>query len=172
MSKSPSITEMLATLEARIAQHRERKAFHAEQEAHHREQHAYHDAELTKARERYEALKAAVEAAAEYTRPQPAKADAEDGKPEEIPRFGKQPMVSRLVARVVERQAEGEEFGAHAIAMEVNRRYGDKLARPVKTPAVSTVLRRMAKARRIHETRPGKGGQEALYMRGGLPAKR
>lgn len=167
MSKNPSVAEMLAALERRIAQHQERRDFHAQQEAHHRQQHAHHDAELTKALERHEALKVAAEAAVEYTRPQLSK----DGSQEEIPRFGKQPMVSRLVARVVERLPEGEEFGARTIAAEVNRRYGDKLPKPVKPAAVSTALRRMAKARRIQAARSGMAGREALYVRGGRPAK-
>lgn len=168
MSKSLSVAEVLAKLEARIAHHQQRKAFHAEQEALHREQHAFHDAELEKVLQRYEAFKAAADATAEYTAPQ---VPAEPEKEEPIPRFGDRPMVSRLVVRVVERQPEGEEFGAHAIAKEVNRRYGDKLGKPVKASAVSTVLRRLARARRIHETQHGKAFHGGLYVRGARPAK-
>jgi hypothetical protein len=168
MSKSLPVAEILARLEARITQHKERKAFHAQQEAHHRERHAFHDAELEKALQRYGALKAAAEAAAEYTTPQ-ASAGLEGE--EKIPRFGDRPMMSRLVTRVVERQPEGEEFGAHSIAAEVNRRYSGELDKPVKPSAVSTVLRRLAQARRIHESRPGKAFHEALYVRGARPAK-
>ncbi|HEV8582312.1 MAG TPA: hypothetical protein VGX68_24850 [Thermoanaerobaculia bacterium] len=168
MSKSLSVAEILAKMEARIAEHKERKAFHAQQETHHRERHAFHDAELEKVVQRYEALKAASEATAEYTVPQ---APAEPEREETIPRFGDRPMVSRLVKRVVERQPEGEEFGAHAIAAEVNRRYADELDKPVKPSAVSTVLRRLARARKIHESRSGKAFYEALYVRGARPAK-
>lgn len=168
MGKSLSVEEILARLEARIAQHKERKSFHAQQEAHHREQHAFHDAELQKVLQRYEAFKTAAEATSEYTAP-PAPAETE--KEEKIPRFGNRPMVSRLIARVVERQTEGEEFGAHTIAAQVNQRYGDKLPRPVKPSAVSTVLRRLARDRRIHEARPGKAFHEAHYVRGARPAK-
>jgi hypothetical protein len=163
MSKRLSVEEILARMEARIAQHQERKAFHSQQEAHHREQLAFHDAELEKLLQRHEAFRAAADATAEYTAP-PALPDPE--KEEKIPRFGDRPMVSRLVARVVERQPEGEEFGAHAIAAEVNRRYGDKLDSPVKPSAVSTVLRRLARDRQIHQTRPGKAFHGALYVRG------
>lgn len=168
MAKSPSVAEVLAKLEARIAHHQERKAFHAGQEAHHHAQHAFHDAELEKVRQRYEAFKAAAEATEEYTTPP---AEPEIAQDEKIPRFGSAPMVSRLVARVVERQPEGEEFGAHSIAAEVNRRYGDKLHKPVKPSAASTVLRRLAQARRIHEVRAGKAFHGALYVRGARPAK-
>jgi hypothetical protein len=123
---------------------------------------------LQKVLQRYEAFKAAADATAEYTAPTtPAEPETEEA----IPRFGNRPMVSRLIRRVVERQPEGEEFGAHAIAAEVNRRYGDKLDKPVKPSAASTVLRRLARSRRIHETRPGKAFHGALYVRGARPAK-
>ena len=168
MSKSLSVAEILARMEVKIAQHQERKAFHAQQEAHHREQLAFHEAELEKLLQRHQVFKAAADATAEYTAPPPP---AETEGEEKIPRFGDRPMMSRLVTRVVERQQEGEEFGAHAIAAEVNRRYGDKLDSPVKPSAVSTVLRRLARARRIHETRPGKAFHGALYVRGARPAK-
>ena len=168
MSKSLPVAEILSRLEARIAQHKERKAFHAQQEAHHRERHAFHDAELQKALQRYAALKSAAEASVEYIAPLvPAGLEGD----EKIPRFGDRPMVSRLVKRVVERQPEGEEFGAHAIAAEVNRRYAGELEKPVKPSAVSTVLRRLARARKIHESRPGKAFYEALYVRGARPVK-
>jgi hypothetical protein len=168
MSDEPSVKEMLVLLEARIEHHRERKAFHGEREAYHRGQHTLHDAELEKVVQRYEALKGAAEAASEYSRPpEPeAPADAVEEPEAEIPRFGKRPRLSYLIGRVVDRQVEGKEFGARAIAAEVNRRYAEHLDRPVKPSAVSTVLRRLVKSRRIHEARPGKAGREAIYVRG------
>lgn len=170
MSKGSSVAEMLTDLQKRIAHHQERSAFHAQQEAHHREQHAFHDAELAKALQRHDALKTAAEAASDYTEP-PASTPLPAAE-EEIPRFGKKPMVSKLVARVVERQKEDETFGAHAIAAEVNQRYSDELDIPVSPKLVSVTLRRLLKRRRIHETRAGRATQEALYVRGGPPTKR
>lgn len=164
MSKSLSVPEMLANLEARIAHHRERRELHAQQEAHHREQCALHDAELARILERYEAFKAAAEAAADYAHP-PGPADGDTGPEEDLPRFGNQPRVSSLIVRVVESQPEGETFGAHAIAAEVNRRYSDKLPKPVDSAAVSTVLRRLSKARKLRRVRPGRASQEGLYAR-------
>lgn len=166
MSRSLSVSDMLANLEARIAHHRERREIHAKQEAHHREQCAFHDAELAKILERYGAFKAAAEAAADYAHP-PGPADGDSREAEEnLPRFGNQPRVSSLIVRVVESQPEGEIFGAHAIAAEVNRRYGDKLSKPVDSAAVSTVLRRLSKARKLRKVRPGRAAHEGLYTRG------
>ena len=58
MSKGLSVAEILAKLEARIAEHKERRDFHAQQEALHRERHAFHDAELEKVLRRHEANRA------------------------------------------------------------------------------------------------------------------
>jgi len=166
MSKNLSVAQMLANLEARIAFHQERRSFHADREAHHQEQLAIHDAELQKTRERFEAFKAAAEAASDLATPPPA---PEGVRPqEEIARFGNRPMVSRLVARVVDSQPAGEVFGARAIAVEVNRRYRDVLKKPVQSRTVSVVLRRLEASGRIRQTRPGKAVHEALYVRDAL----
>jgi hypothetical protein len=164
MSKTLSVAQMLANLEARIAFHQERRSFHADRKAHHHEQLALHDAELEKTRERFEAFKIAAEAASDLAVPPPA---LEGDRPsEEIAQFGNRPMVSRLVARVVDSQPEGEVFGARAIAVEVNSRYRDVLKKPVQSRTVSVVLRRLAISGRIRQTRPGKAVHEALYVRG------
>jgi hypothetical protein len=164
MSKTLSVSDMLANLEARISHHRERREIHARQEAHHREQCAFHDAELAKILERYDAFKAAADAASDYAHP-PETEDLRQTE-EELPRFGNRPRVSSLIARVVETRPEGEAFGARAVADEVNRLYGDKLDKPVQPADASTVLRRLSKARKIRKVRQGKAAQEGLYVRG------
>lgn len=163
MSKTLSVAQVLTNLEARLAFHQGRRNFHAEQEAHHREQLALHDAELLKTRERFDAFKAAAEAAAELAAP-PA-APEEDGAKEEIAYFGNRPMVSRLIARVVDRQPVGEEFGARAIAEEVNHRYQNVLKKAVEPGTASVVLRRLCAAGQIRQVRRGKAVHEALYVR-------
>lgn len=163
MSKTLSVAQMLANLEARIAFHQERRSFHAEKKAHHHEQLALHDAELEKTRERFEAFKAAAEAASDLASPPPAPEGV--GPQEEIARFGNRPMVSRLVARVVESQPEGEVFGARAVAAEVNRRYREVVKKPIQPRTVSVVLRRLEISGRIRQVRPGKALYEALYVR-------
>jgi len=162
MSKNLSVAQMLANLDARINFHQERRAFHAEQEAQNREQLAFHDAELRKVQERFEAFKAAADAAAELATPPVGEPEK---KPEEIPYFGNRPMLSRLAARVAESQPEGEPFGARAIAAEVNRRYRDVLGKPATPALVSVALRRLATAGRLRQVRPGKALYEALYVR-------
>jgi hypothetical protein len=162
MSKSLSVEQMLAHLETRIASLRERRAFHAGQEAHHREHLALYDAELQTVLARFEAFKAAAEAAAEVVRTSAQERPANEA----IPQFGNRPMVSRLVARVVEGWPEGQELGARAVAAEVNRRYRDVLKKPIRPGTASVVLRRLRKAGRIRQVRPGKALYEALYVRG------
>jgi hypothetical protein len=162
MSRNLSVAQMLANLEARVTFHQERRAFHAEQEAQHREQLAFHDAELKKVQERFEAFKAAADAAAELATPPTQEMPRE---PEEIPYFGNRPMLSRLVARVAEAQPEGESFGARAIAGEVNRRYRDVLKKPATPALVSVALRRLAAAGRLRQVRPGRALYEAQYAK-------
>lgn len=166
MSKSLSVSDMLANLEARIAHHREHREIHAQQEAHHREQCAFHDTELAKILERYDAFKAAAAGAADYVHP-PEFASRDLSRAEEdLPLFGNRPRQSSLIVRVVGSRPEGEPFGARAIAAEVNRLYGDKLPKPVDSATVSTVLRRLSKARKLQQVRPGKAAHEGLYKRG------
>jgi hypothetical protein len=75
-------------------------------------------------------------------------------------------MASRYIRAVVESRADGEPFGAGAVVAEVNRRFGDRLKKPVDTRTASDVLRRMSKERKIHLVRPGKAFSEALYAKG------
>jgi hypothetical protein len=75
-------------------------------------------------------------------------------------------MASRFIRSVVESREEGEPFGASAVTAEVNRRFADRLRRPIDTRMVSDVLRRMNSARQIHLVRAGKAFSEALYARG------
>ena len=74
-------------------------------------------------------------------------------------------MVSRLIARVVDRQTAGEEFGARAIAEEVNHRYRDVLKKAVEPGTASVVLRRLEASGRIRQVRRGRAVHGALYVR-------
>lgn len=65
VSSQLSVAQILANLEARIAEHREKEAFHAQQEVLHREQRAVHAGELEAMIRHYEAFKVTAEAAAE-----------------------------------------------------------------------------------------------------------
>jgi len=52
------------------------------------------------------------------------------------------------------------------VTAEVNRRFADRLRRPIDTRMASDVLRRMNNARQIHLVRVGKAFSEALYAKG------
>lgn len=166
MSTHLSVAEIFRKLEERIRFHEERAAFHAEQEIHNREQSAFHTAELQKVRERFEAFQATAIAAADLAQettvpPPPAEAEVEDDR--EF--IGKRIMVSKLIARVVDRAGEGDAFGAAWVALEINRRYRDKLRKLVDARAVSVTLRRLRDAGRLRLVRKGKSSQEALYVK-------
>ena len=112
MSRSQSVAEWIAELEAQIEHFRKEEALHAEQEDFHREQRAVATQELTRVLERYETFKGAADAAGELVgripalrKPDKAPAQQEDLGPG-------RPMLSRLVARVVEGRPPGEAFGA------------------------------------------------------------
>ncbi|HEV8581968.1 MAG TPA: hypothetical protein VGX68_23100 [Thermoanaerobaculia bacterium] len=166
MSTALSVAEILEKLEKRLASHRQQAAFHAEQEAHHRERSAFHTAEMEKVAQHLEAFKATAVAAAELAKeaeppPPPVKEEEEDDRET----AGQPVRVSKLIAKVVDRMAEGETFGATRIAAETNRRYKDKLPRPVDNRAVSVALRRLRKAGRLRLAREGKAVHEALYTK-------
>jgi hypothetical protein len=166
MSTAFSVAEVLDKLEKRIAFHREQADFHAQQEVHHRERSAFHVAELERVTKHFEAFKAtaltAADLAGEATAPPPpVKEEAEDDR--EF--VGKRIQASKLVARVVDRMADGATFGAAQVAAETNRRYRDKLRRPIDARAVSITLRRLRDAGRLRLVRKGKSNHEGLYVK-------
>jgi hypothetical protein len=66
--------------------------------------------------------------------------------------------------------AEGTSFGAAQITAETNRRYREKLHRPLNARDVSVILRRLREAGRLRLVRGGKSNQEALYAKRARPA--
>jgi len=167
MSSKLSVVAVLESLEARAAFHREREAFHAAQEEQHRQERARHAAELETVLHNLEAFRTVSASAVELVRqaspPEPAE------PPVKAPASGRL-MASRYIRAVVESRPDGEPFGASAVTAEVNRRFGDRLKKPIDARAVSDVLRRMSRERQIHRVRPGKAFAEALYVRGARPA--
>jgi hypothetical protein len=163
LSSKLSVAEVLGSLEARAALHREQEAFHAAQEEHHRQERARHAAELEKVLHNLEAFRSVSASAVELVQQASPAEPAEP--PVKAPASGRL-MASRHIRAVVESRPEGEPFGASAVAAEVNGRLRDRLKKPLDTRAVSDVLRRMSKERQIHLVRPGKASSEALYARG------
>ena len=98
--------------------------------------------------------------------PWPLSRQREPEEPEDHREFvGKRIMTSKLITRVIHRLGEGETFGAHRVAAEVNRRYRDQLKRPVDAREVSVVLRRLRDAGELHQVKPGGAAHEALFSR-------
>ena len=162
MSVELSLQQILANLEARIAFHREREAAAAQQEAVFREQRTAHAAELEALTRNLEALKAATATAVELaSRPTPASAPFLGPDPD----AGRRLKLPRMVARVLEGMSAGEPFGTAAVTAELNRRYRERLRRPVPARLVSIVLRRMLDAGSLRSIREGRPHHEALYAR-------
>jgi hypothetical protein len=164
MSSKLSVAEVLENLESRAAFHREREAFHAGQEEQHRQERTRHAAELEKVLHNLETFRSASSSAVELVQ-QAHPAPGPTVPHLELPASGKL-MVSRMIRAVVESQGDGEPFGASLVTAEVNRRFADRLRRPVDTRAASDVLRRMNNAGQIHLVRAGKAFSEALYAKG------
>jgi multidrug efflux pump subunit AcrA (membrane-fusion protein) len=162
MSAELSLQQILASLEARIAFHREREAAAARQDEVFRKQRAAHAAELEALTRNLEALKAATATAVELaSRPTPANAPFLGPDPD----AGRRLKLPKMVARVLEAMPAGEPFGTTAVTAEINRRYRERLRRPVPARLVSIVLRRMLDAGSLRSLREGRPHHEALYAK-------
>ncbi len=158
MSRQLSIERVLAELKGRIEHHRRQAAFHAEQETFHEKEKVRHTAELQTVTERFETFQAAADAVGELVgRPREEKA-ADDSIP-----AGKGAVLSKLVERVVAAKGPIEAFGAADVTREIRERFGDRLGKKIDVRAVAAKLRRLARARRIHQLREGRAYHEALY---------
>jgi hypothetical protein len=170
MSTKLSIAEVLAKLEARVAFHEQREAHHTQQEGIHREQRESHAADLAQARRNLESFRAISAEALDFVQ-------QGDGAPPEPPvdpligvsQSSGRVVPSRLVRAIVGSRKDGEPFGATDVAREVNRRFRDKLRRPMSSRAVGDTLRRMEAQRLIHLVRPGRAKYEALFKQGPRP---
>jgi hypothetical protein len=163
MSSKLSVEAILAQLEQRVVFHREQAAFHAQKVAEHQAEQTFHAAELDKVLRSLEAFRAAAPAAVDLAQPLPAAEPAPAIAESDLPPPGRL-MVSRLLRLVVERAGLAEPFGGAEVAAEVNRRYADRLRRPVGARTAADVLRRMCGEGRLRVVRKGKPLHEALYV--------
>jgi hypothetical protein len=161
MGSKVSIEEVLSHLEDRAVSLREQADFHTRQEVHHREQRAAVAAELEKIQRNLEALRMALGSMADLVLPSPAPVAVAEA---ELPAPGRL-MVGRLVRRVALSSGLAEPFGATAVAAEVNRRFPERLRKPVGPRAASDVLRRMLAEGELDLVREGKASHEAWYSR-------
>ena len=162
MTSDVSLSAIMANLDAQIALHRKREAFHAEQESLHRQQRELHAAELevlTKNLETFRAASTAVLDLASRHVPSVAPPTAPDPDP------GRRPRLSRMVDLVLESWPAGSPFGLSNIASEINRRYRDRLRKPVDPRMVSVHLRRRLANGTLVAVERGRPHHEARYAR-------
>jgi len=157
-----SVEEIIASLEAQAAVHREREAHHAAEEAKHREQRTQHATELEMITRRLEEFRTAAAAAselAERTVARPAAADEEED-------FGpaSKPKLARMTRRVVTDLGPNRALGANWVAQEINSRFASNLRRQVEVRQISAVLRRMHRLGELDLHRPGTARREARYV--------
>lgn len=163
MKSNRTIAEVVASLESQLAFYREKEELHAGHEAFHREQRTLYGTEREKIERNLEAFGAAAASAldlAEKTLTSPSQAEqGADLGSASNPRLGK--MVELLIAD----KGPDERFGPVGLAQEVNRRFGQRLRRPVDARQISVVLRRLDRLGRIQLVRKGRPHWEALYGR-------
>jgi len=164
MTTNRSIGEVLASLEAQTAFHREREAFHSQHETAHRKQRELHATELEQATRRLEAFKAAATEALDHFGSVPIPTAPQSLKKEDLG-SALRPRMGRMVAAIIAEKGAIERFGPVGLTAEVNKRYAERLRKPLTHSQVSVVLRRFERMERIYLVRPGKPHWEALYVR-------
>ena len=165
MRKQWSVEEIVAALEAEVAVHRERSTHHAEQEAFHREKRSHHETALEAASRRLEEFRTVSAAALEMVgHLLPAAGPAGEG-----PDIGpaSKPRLTRLLKTIVAELGPNQHFGPGWLAAEVNRRYGDRLRKPVTSRQMSDVCRRLTRTGHLRQVREGKGRYESRFVRVG-----
>lgn len=164
MGPKLSIDETLAYLESQIAHHRTQLELHAKQEVFHAAQKVVHEAEVAKAVERFNLLKAASEALGDMVVDTKPAVPAPAPPPADVPTSGWR-WLSRLMTLVLEGKAPDEVFGPSSLADEIIERWGAKLRHDVDPRSVSATLRRWAAEGEIHQVREGRAYHEALYTK-------
>lgn len=164
MRSNRTISEIVASLESQLAFYREKEELHAKHEAFHREQRTLYGTEREKIERNLEAFGAAAASALELAEKTLTRAAGD----EEGADLGSasNPRLGKMVELVLADKGKDERFGPVGLAVEVNRRFGHRLRRPVDARQMSVVLRRMERLRRIHLVRKGRPHWEALYSRG------
>ncbi len=165
MRKQWSVEEIVAALEAEVAVHRERSAHHTEQEVFHREKRNHHETALAAAARRLEDFRTISAAALELVGHRLPAA----GPPDEGLDIGpaSKPRLTLLLHTIVAELGPQQHFGPAWLAAEVNRRYADRLRKPVTSRQMSDVCRRLARIGRLRQVREGKGRYESRFVRVG-----
>jgi hypothetical protein len=170
VATSRSIDEVLMRLQEQVHFHDEQEKFHAAQELLHRDERSAHAAALEEARRRLEVFQAAATEALDLAErdvvPKPEIQDMQNLKDEDLGTVSR-PKLVRMVWLVLESKKPDERFGARRLSREVSQHFRDRLRRAVDATQMSVVLRRLHHRGLIHQVRPGRPHQEALYVREG-----
>lgn len=162
MQRRWSVEDIVASLEAEAARHRERGAFHAQQEELHREKRLHHEAELeaiTRRLEEFRTVSAAVLELMGHLAPPPMAGPAQDFGPASRPRL------TRMVDTILQELGPDQAVGPAWLTQEINRRYSQNLRKLVTPRQISDILRRLARTGRLRQIRPGKARHEARFVR-------
>lgn len=158
-----NVAEMIARLERKIELHKEQEELHAREEAAHAQQRALHGAELRKAVEQLEALRA-VSAAVAETIADVRLAPRPSALPEKVAR-GKGHWIADLLERVIETKAPGEVFGATSLIAEIKGLWGPQLRHRIDSRSAAATLRRWAAYGQLDVVRKGTSHREGLYTK-------
>lgn len=163
MDKNLSLAEVLSRFEKQIAHLRQEVAQHAQREGFHRDRRVALEAELERVVQRHEAFQGAAELAL------PGAPESERMLDVEMERLLGQRRIrlASIIARLVEGRGPQERFGAHAIAAELRRLFGDhrRLRGRLDERRVQVSLRWLARRRKIFAVTKGRPHWEAQYVR-------
>jgi len=164
MSRRWSIEEIVASLEAQAAFHREKQTFHAGHEAVHQKARLLHTAELDAITEKLESFRASSAAAIEMARTaatpaaQPSIEDQDFGA-------ASNPRLTQMVRHVLADLGGREPFGPLKVLVAVKHGFGEKLRTQPELRQISGILHRMCSAGEIHRLRRGRPHHESRYVK-------
>ena len=167
MRRRWSIDEIVVSLEAQAAFHRERQTFHAGHEALHQKERLHHTAELETLTARLESFRAASAAAVEMAARTPTGTPLPDQPPVEDQDFGaaSNPRLTRMVRHVLAGLGDGESFGPQGVLTAVQSGFGDNLRTQPDLRQISGILHRMCRTGEIHRLRRGRPHHESRYVK-------
>jgi hypothetical protein len=167
VSRRWSIDEIVTSLEAQAAFHRERQAFHAGHEALHQKERLRHTAELDAITERLESFRAASAAAVEVAARAPAGMVRTDRPSIADQDFGaaSNPRLTRMVRHVLADLGGQEPFGPLKVLVAVQRGFGGRLRTQPDLRQISGILHRLCRTGEIQRLRRGRPHHESRYVK-------
>ncbi|HKH49942.1 MAG TPA: hypothetical protein VKM72_35255 [Thermoanaerobaculia bacterium] len=75
------------------------------------------------------------------------------------------PRLTLILESIADELGPDQSFGASWLTGEANRRFGEKLRKPVTQRQMSDVLRRLTRIGRLRQVRQGKGRYESRFVK-------